>query len=112
MRTFSLSFIMLLFLFSACNAQTRARLSGTITTCETDEPMEGVCITCETADPIYTDVDGHYTLAITSGTYDITMEKEGFGIIDLPATNLCRYNNPRHLPASHSPTGNISSGMD
>ena len=88
MRIFSLSLILLLFIFSICNAQPRARLSGTITICTTEEPLEGVCITCETADPVYTDVDGHYTLAITGGTYNITMEKEGFGLIDLPATNL------------------------
>lgn len=63
---------------SFCFPQTRAKITGTITDCETGNPLEGVAITADESDPVYTDVDGNYTLNITNGTYNLLMEKEDY----------------------------------
>lgn len=63
---------------SFCNAQTRAKVTGTITDCETEYPLEGVAITAGEADTIYTDSQGNFTLNITNGIYTVLMEKEDY----------------------------------
>ncbi|PLW96321.1 MAG: hypothetical protein C0593_11900, partial [Marinilabiliales bacterium] len=71
-----------------CNGQTRAKLTGYITDCQSGEPLQGVAVSADENEPVYSDVYGYYSLALVSGVYDITMQKENYATIELPDYNF------------------------
>ena len=83
-----LSIAAILLLLSFCNGQTRAKLTGYITDCQSGEPLQGVAVSADENEPVYTDVYGYYSLALVSGVYDITMQKENYATIELPDYNF------------------------
>jgi len=83
-----LSIAAILLLFSFCNGQTRAKLTGYITDCQSGEPLQGVAVSADESDPVYSDENGEYTLNITNGIYDLTFSLENYVSIFFESINL------------------------
>lgn len=63
----------------------KATIDGTITDALTGEPLIGAIIKAGTAGE-QTDIDGHYTLAVDAGTYDLVITYVGYKEQKLPIT--------------------------
>jgi hypothetical protein len=67
----------------AVHEQEGVIVDGTVTNADTGDPIEGAMVSIPGYDPVYTDVQGFYSIEVIEGTYDITYSADGY----LPLTD-------------------------
>jgi len=66
------------FKFSACTAEAKGTIHGTLTDCESGSPLSGVLLTTPQGYVRSTGAAGTYSFAIAPGTYTITAKRSGY----------------------------------